>query len=216
MKTYFISGIASDNRVFRYIELPQGFEAVLLDWIVPIENESLQQYSLRLSKQIDPSEPFILLGFSLGGILATEIANQLKPAATILIASVPVASQLPAHFSLAKKLKLHKLIPVSFLKMSASMTRLFTAESLANKKLMLDMMRKTDSAFIKWAINAVLDWKNEVIPDPCWHIHGTRDEVFPIALTRPTHVIQKAGHNLPMSRPSELNILLRQILEQKQ
>src|SRR6266487_4519719 len=98
MKVYFISGLAADKRVFKHIQLPPGFEAVHLDWISPQKDESLANYALRLADNINRNEPFALVGLSFGGMLATEIAKRYHPAATILISSVPVSTQLPGYY----------------------------------------------------------------------------------------------------------------------
>src|SRR5687767_12739166 len=111
MKVYFISGLAADKRVFKYISLPAGCEAVHLEWITPQKDETLASYALRLAAAINREEPFALVGLSFGGMLATEIAKQYKPAVTILISSVPVAKQLPGYFRMAGKMGLHKFVP---------------------------------------------------------------------------------------------------------
>src|SRR5450432_3539489 len=101
MKVYFISGLAADSRVFKYIQLPAHCEAVFLEWITPIKNESLQNYSMRLAERIDMNEPFSIIGLSMGGMMASEIACRLSPAATILISSVPSSKHLPFYFKIA-------------------------------------------------------------------------------------------------------------------
>ena len=88
MKVYFISGLAADSRVFKHIQLPSGYQAHYLDWITPLPNESLKGYALRLSEAIDLKEPFVIAGLSMGGMIATEIANIYQPAACILFCSV--------------------------------------------------------------------------------------------------------------------------------
>ena len=134
MKTYFISGMAADSRIFCHIRLPQGYEAVHLEWIKPEKNESLASYALRLAQRIDTSEPFVLIGLSFGGMLASEIAKRYKPAMTVLISSIPISSHLPGYFKVAAKLRLHKVVPVSLLKTAASMKRMFTRETNEDKK----------------------------------------------------------------------------------
>lgn len=83
MKAYFISGMGADKRVFTHIQLPEGFEAVFLDWLAPNREETLPSYAMRLADHIDTTEPFVLIGLSFGGMLATEIAKQYPPAATV-------------------------------------------------------------------------------------------------------------------------------------
>lgn len=212
MKVYFIPGLAADKRVFRHIQLPRGFEAVYLDWISPQPEESLQAYALRLAGNIDTTEPFALVGLSFGGMLATEIAKQYQPVATILISSIPVSDQLPGYFRLAAKLQLHKIVPVSLIKSSAAAKRFFTREHSDDKKLLWQIIDESDTGLIRWSMNAILEWQNHTIPQPVWHIHGARDEVLPIRFTHPTHTVAKAGHLLVMTCPETVNAFLSDIL----
>lgn len=158
MKTYFISGMAADGRVFRHIRLPEGYEPVYLDWIEPGKNESLPGYALRLAQRIDTKQPFALVGLSFGGMLATEIAKHYPPAMTILISSVPLSAQLPGYFRLMGKMRLHKFLPVSILQLAAAAKRFFVNESKEDKKLVLQLIRESDPALIRWSMQAILNW----------------------------------------------------------
>ncbi len=213
MKVYFISGLAADSRVFKNIILPIGYEAIYLDWIKPQQKETLRAYALRLAAPIDTSEPFSLVGLSMGGMIATEIANEYDPTACILLCSVPTHNHLPAHFKWAYFLRLHKLIPVSVFKKASMLNRDFMPDSLEDKTLLKQIIRESDPAFIRWAIHAILSWKNETIPQPLWQIHGTKDGILPIRFTHPTHRVQDANHLMIMSRAKELNEFLREVLE---
>jgi len=213
MKVYFISGLAADKRVFKYIELPAGYEAVHLDWITPQKDDTLPSYALRLAEKINRAEPFALVGLSFGGMLATEIAKQYNPATTIIISSVPVTSQLPGYFRMAGKIGLHKVIPIALLKSSAATKRFFTRENNADKKLLWQIINESDNGLIRWSIDAVLNWQNETIPQPIWHIHGTRDEVLPVRFTNPTHIIRKHGHMMIMTCPQIVNGILANALQ---
>jgi pimeloyl-ACP methyl ester carboxylesterase len=208
MKAYFISGMAADSRIFCHIRLPQGYEAVHLEWIKPERNESLASYAMRLAQRIDTNEPFALIGLSFGGMLAAEIAKQYKPAMTILISSIPVSSHLPVYFKVAAKLRLHKVVPVSLLKTAATMKRLFTRETNEDKRLMLQAIRESDSSLIRWSMDAILKWHNDQVPEPCCHIHGSRDEVLPVRYTKPTHTIKKGGHMLVLTDAKMVNEIL--------
>ena len=212
MKVYFISGLAADKRVFKHIELPEGFEAVYLDWIAPEKEESLKAYALRLAAKINREEPFALVGLSFGGMLATEIAKQYHPVATILISSVPLSTQLPGYYRIAGKLGLHKILPVSLMKTSAATKRFFSREHFEDKKLLWQLIDESDTDLIRWSLQAILNWQNETVPQPVWHIHGTHDEVLPVRYTQPTHTIPKEGHMLVMTRPDEVNKILAKAL----
>jgi len=208
MKVYFISGLAADKRVFKYIQLPTGCEAIFLDWIAPEKEETLPSYALRLASKINTSEPFALVGLSFGGMLATEIAKVFKPAVTILISSVPVSKELPGYFRMAGKMRLHKIVPVSLLKGTAISKRFFTREKQADKLMLLDLINESDSDLIRWSVDAILNWQNDVVPQPLWHIHGKSDEILPVRFTHPTHTIPKHGHMMVMTASGMVNDLL--------
>jgi len=80
------------------------------------------------------------------------------------------------------------------------------------RRLMRQVILAGDDRFIRWALNAVLDWNNRTIPQPLYHIHGTRDEVFPISLTTPSHIVRKGDHMFMVSRPETVNQFLREVL----
>lgn len=208
MKAYFISGMAADERVFKYVRLPEGYEIVHLTWITPQKDESLPSYALRMAERIDTSQPFILVGLSFGGMLVTEIAKRFPPVKTILIASIPLSTHLPGYFRVAAILRLHKVIPIGLVKTAARLKRFITNEKSEDKKLLWEIIRSCDPAFIRWSMEAILKWKNEEMPQLVLHIHGTRDEILPARYTKPTHIIPKAGHLMVMTRPDEVNTIL--------
>lgn len=212
MKVYFTSGIGADYRLFTHLRLPEGFEAVHIDWIDPLPNESLPDYAARLGQRIDTSQPFILVGLSLGGIMSVEMAKRLRPQCTIIISSVPVSAHLPRYYRVAGQLGLGKWVPPSLLKAATSVKHGLMMRPAANRRLMMDVIRSGDDRFIRWALNAVLEWNNAEVPQPLFHLHGTRDEVFPIGLTKPTHIIRKAGHMFLLERADTTNRILREIL----
>jgi pimeloyl-ACP methyl ester carboxylesterase len=212
MNVYFISGIAADGRLFRRIRLPKGFEAFYLDWIKPHKNEGLKSYALRLAEKIEINKPFILIGTSLGGIVATEIALSLHPLAIIIIGSVPVNTQLPGYYRLIEKLKIHRMFPGSLYNFSGKVKHYFTRGNAEDKKIIMQMISETDPSFVRWGINAVLQWKNRELPKGLYHIHGTRDEIFPYRYTQPTHTIPKGDHVIVITRAAEINRILAEIL----
>jgi pimeloyl-ACP methyl ester carboxylesterase len=212
MNVYFISGLAADSRVFRHIVLPEGFAKIHLEWIKPFKNESLESYALRLAEKIDCSQKFVLVGLSMGGMIAVEIAKKYKPVITILLSSVPSHKHLPGRFRLAYYTRLHKIVPASFLKSASILKRLFSNEDAQDKLLMKQVIRDSDSTFIRWGIGAILQWRNDFIPDPLMHIHGADDLILPISKTNPSHIIPKTGHLMVMSKAKELNKILENCL----
>lgn len=214
MKVYFISGLAADRRAFRHVELPVGFEAEYLDWIAPNPGETLQHYALRLAKDIDSERPFVTIGLSMGGMVATEIAKKYENAHTILISSVPSPIYFPPHLRMARNLRLYKLVPVAVLKSAAITKRLFSRESKEDKIMLQQMIKECSDDFVKWAIPAIMKWDNKELPSAFIHIHGTRDEMFPMSYTKPTHIINKGGHFMVMTHAKQINEILQKLLNE--
>jgi pimeloyl-ACP methyl ester carboxylesterase len=73
------------------------------------------------------------------------------------------------------------------------------------------MIWKSDAGFIKRGMKAVLHWENDTVPQPFWHIHGTKDEVFPVGRVGATHIIKGGGHMLTMSHFEEVNRILARL-----
>lgn len=213
VKVYLISGLAADYRIFKNLIFPSGIEPVYLDWITPEKDETLKNYALRLAEKIDTSEKFALMGLSMGGMIAVEIAKKFPTVKLILLSSIPVNSHLPFYFGWSRVLRLHKIIPVSWFRYGSIAKRLFTAESAEDKAILKQIIRESDPKFVKWAMDAILHWDNKDLPRDYCHIHGSRDEMLPMRFTKPTHVIPKAGHLMVMNRAEEINGLLAEILK---
>jgi len=211
MKVYFICGLAADRRVFKHIVLPPSHEPVYLDWIRPEQHESLSNYALRMAKNIDTNENFSLIGLSMGGMIAIEIAKKFPPAFTLLISSIPSSEHLPKYYRVAGSFKLQQFIPISLIRRVAVLKRLFTTETSEDKEMLKDMIRKSDPYFIRWAMNAVLSWENRNIPENLFQIHGGRDAILPGRYTAPTHTILTGGHLMIMNHASEINVILEKI-----
>ena len=56
---YFLPGLAADRRLYNGYRFPEH-DVRFLDWVEPLGRESLNEYSYRLAKEVDTSEPFVL------------------------------------------------------------------------------------------------------------------------------------------------------------
>lgn len=112
-KIYIFSGLGPDKRVFQFMNF-SDFDTTFIEWINPIKNESIENYALRLTKQITSNNP-ILIGLSLGGIMAIEVAKHITTEKIILIASAKTKNEIPFYFRIAGKFKLHHILPSKLL-----------------------------------------------------------------------------------------------------
>ena len=212
MKAYFISGLAADERVFNHIRLPAAIEMIPLRWIPHKRKEKLEEYAHRLAEEIDASKPFLLVGLSMGGMIAVEIAKIHPPAQLILISTVPTHLHFPPSFKLFRLLRLYALVPVKFLKAISIYKRDLLNDSAEDMDVLKRVIRDSDPAFIRWGMEAILRWRNIGIPLSAVHIHGSRDEILPLRYTNPTHIIKGAGHLMIMKRADEINRVLANVI----
>ena len=71
----------------------------------------MAQYARKLIPKIDTSASFILIGVSLGGMVAAELNEILHPLQTIIISSAKNRHELPKRYKFMRVLPLYKLFP---------------------------------------------------------------------------------------------------------
>ncbi len=215
MNVYMISGLGADRRAFSFLKLNPSFHIIYLDWIAPERNESLQDYAFRLGQKIDTTQPFSIIGLSLGGMIASEISTIFRPQKTILLSSISSYNELPLLYKLGGKLKLHKLLPKSVgHNPNFIMYWLFGLNNNDDKTLFKQILADSDPHFTKWAINAVTNWSKKQSSLNIIRIHGDNDRVLPITSFTPNYIVKKGGHLMVANRALEISEILNTILSE--
>lgn len=211
---YMIPGLAADARLFSALNLGDDVKKQTLKWLQPLKSETLENYAGRLVTQIDQDKPFVLLGVSLGGILAQEVAKHVKAEKVIIISSVKTRKEFPPYFHLIRYLRLHKLFPAMVAKKITGVLKLvFGKMSQKEYAIFKNMLMATDNVFIDWAEHAILNWKNEKILPNLVHIHGTDDKVFPAKYIKNAIWIDGGGHYMVMHNARQVSQLVREVID---
>ena len=209
MNVYIISGLGADKRAFQNIKLPDFCVIKHVEWLIPIQNESLTDYSLRMAEDIDTKAPFVLIGLSFGGIIVTELSKILNPVKSIIISSISTRKQLPWYFKAIGMLGLHKIIPTQLFKMPNPLSNwLFGIKTKEEKDLLLQILKDIDKKYLRWSINEILTWKNNSKPKVLFHIHGTMDNMLPIRYIKPDIRIDGGRHLMLISMADIINEIL--------
>ena len=209
MTIYFLSGLGADSRAFKYLTFPANTEIVFIDWLIPEKNEPLRSYAERIAKKIDHSKPFILVGLSFGGILATEILEFITPQKTILLSSVTRRQELPFYYRMVGFFKLNKIIPLkSTNKINFLTNWVFGISAPKDKLLLAEILAATNSEFSRWAVNEILNWKRTVTPSNLIRIHGNKDRVLPMIKFKPDYLIKDGGHLIVVTQAKEISKIL--------
>ena len=210
---YCVSGLGADERVFQKLKL-QGYQPIHICWVEPEKQENIADYAKRLTEQIKSDKP-ILVGLSFGGIIAIEIAKQLDTEKVILISSTKDRREIPFYFKIFRWLPIQRLLPASILLWFGQLLAswFFSLETIDERKLFRAILFDTDAKFMKWAINQVVGWRNELIPNNVYHIHGESDRIFPYKFVKEDFSVTKGGHFMIMNRAEYISQLIEKIID---
>ena len=200
MKIYCFSGLGADKRVFSFLKLNPSYELVPVDWIKPLENEVLEEYSVRISETIQTKHAFGILGVSFGGVVAQEVSKIIKPKFTLLISSINSPSQIPFSLKFIPNFMI-RVIPASLFKLPDWIANyMFGAQ---NKKLLHQILLDTDPYFVKWALLALKNWKPIGLKSSGFFISGLKDRIL-----KPTDEgvkIPNGGHFMVVDLANEVS-----------
>jgi len=210
---YLIPGLGADHRLFHKLIWKPGQTVSALDWIEPIEAESIQAYALRMCGQIDSNKPFILLGVSLGGIVAIEMAKIIHPEKIILVSSIKNRREKPFYYALGKYLNITVWPSIHHTWLFAIMVRVFFGKMNKEEFLLFrDMISHASHDFLVWSQKAIATWDNmEPFPN-LYHIHGTADRAFPPLFIKNYVPVLGGNHYMIVNNAAQISTWLDGIL----
>lgn len=207
-KVYLIPGLGNDVRIFsRLIPLLLEQDICCLEHLEPLSvKESIEAYAQRLVDGLpDLEEPPVLIGMSLGGTIATEMAKRMPHRKLILISSFKHQTEVPFLFKIVRIFPLYRLVPTWYIRwilpFLAWILGICTKEDSQLLKLML---RARSAAHFSWGREAVIHWNNIDYPPQFIHINGTKDHIFKRSEKQTTHLIKGGTHNMVLDRAEEI------------
>lgn len=210
---YLMPGLAASSAIFERIELPVAtFEMVLLEWEIPLYNETLPDYAKRIATKITHPNP-VLIGVSFGGILVQEMATFVQARKVIIISSVKSNLEFPRRMKIAKTTKAYKLIPMSLILNLENLAK-FSFGGKINQRIKLyeKYLSVRDIKYLEWAVEKVILWDRTVVDESVIHIHGDNDDVFPIKYIQKCIVVKGGTHIMILSKYKWLNANLPNII----
>lgn len=206
-------GLAASVTIFERIVLQEDiFEIVLLEWEVPLNNETLREYAKRIAQKITHPNP-VLIGVSFGGILVQEMAEFIKARKIIIISSVKTNLEFPRRMKVAKITKAYKLIPMSLILNIENLAKFsFGAKINSRIKLYEKFLSVRDIRYLDWAVEQVILWERTVADEKVIHIHGDIDEVFSIKNIQNCIVVKGGTHIMILTKYKWFNENLPKII----
>ncbi len=209
---YCISGLGADEKVFTNLEL-NGHDLRHIPWLRPKKKETIVGYASRMREQISES-PAILLGVSFGGMIGIEIAKQIQLEKLIIVSSIKNAKELPSWMKYVGQLQLNKFLPIRSYKFIEKIDNDRLGVSNEEERKMVQAYRRAaDRVYMNWAVNEVLNWKNDWLPENIVHIHGDKDKIFPIKKIAASHVVKNGTHLMIFNRGKEISEFIRNELK---
>ena len=206
-------GLAASSLIFERIELPEDtFEMHLLDWEMPIPNETLKEYAKRMASLVT-HENAVLAGVSFGGVLVQEMAQFLKLRKVIIISSVKCNTEVPLRMKFAKSTKAYKLVPTGLMKNVEVLSKFSFGTAIQQRlKLYEKYLSMREKVYLDWAIEQMIMWERTEVDAKVVHIHGDTDEVFPIKNIKNCITIKGGTHIMILSKFKWLNENLPKII----
>lgn len=210
---YFMPGMAAASTIFENINLPEDqFEVFLLEWFVPNDKETLSEYAKRMTQKIKHENP-VLIGVSFGGILVQEMSNHIQVRKLIIISSVKSNKELPRRMKVAKQTMAYKLIPTRLLSNVEVLAKYAFGDSVSKRiQLYEKYLKMRDKKYLDWAIENVILWKQTEPKIGIVHIHGDKDEVFPVKHIKDYIPVKNGTHIMIINKYKWLNENLPKII----
>lgn len=210
---YFMPGMAASPLIFEKIKLDNSlFEVFYLEWEIPKNKETLADYAKRMTLHIKEENP-VLIGVSFGGILVQEMAKHIAFRKLIVISSVKTNLELPKRIKFAKNTHVYQLIPIRLLLNFGKLAQFAFGKKMKHRmRLYEKFLSVRDVYYLKWAVKNVVLWNCSVADERVIHIHGNKDEMFPIANIKKCIVLEGGTHVMIFTKYRWFNVHLPAII----
>lgn len=207
MRIYCLSGLGADERIYAKLKI-RGAELVHVPWPEYDEHDELPCYAQKVSALIKEDDP-VIMGVSLGGMIGVEISKMRPVKKLILISSAKTRSEMPPDGNFFNWLMKSRIVPAFAYKMpSDMMMERFGAECDEDEYLLRAILKDSDGKFMKWAMRAVMLWRNEDCPAAVVHIHGRQDKMIPPDRVHAGYWIEDGGHMMVYNRAKEISHII--------
>ena len=210
MKVYLLPGIGCDHRLYDRIDLT-GINAVKLDWPEFPPGCSLPSIARELSAHVKADEPHILVGVSMGGMVAQELAAITRPVKVVLISSWTGPDERSLLARAGSAFQLYRSITHFTMWATWPAKRILGQRDRATDSLLWEMACKETARKIRIGTGAILRWRGSPWKGPTVRIHGDNDRVTPMCFPV-DHVVRGGPHIMVLTRAEEVSRLLRSVL----
>jgi pimeloyl-ACP methyl ester carboxylesterase len=184
-----LPGMGADQRMFPtpWDTLP---EFTAHDWPPHRGEKTLAEVAVRLCREFEINDGDIVIGTSLGGMVACEVAKVRKLNALYLVGSATAREEVSRLLAILHPLA--DLAPLEWLRHSAARLPSDVARMFAG----------AEPSFIRQMCRAIFEWEGlGSVPIRCVRIHGRRDIVIPAP--QRAELLLNGGHLITMTHARE-------------
>ncbi len=206
MAVLLLPGMGANARMYAEVLAAAGNPSDwrALDWTDHRGCATLPELAGRMQEIHAIGTGDILVGSSLGGMVACEIAAQLNRRPVVLIGSCHRPDAIPTRVLAAWAAGW----------MRPGMLRALGAKGRGS--LLARMAAESDPAFIRWSLRALHGWTG--VPASALarihSIHGLLDPLIPCHRVRPDRILVGGGHFLALSHPRQVaDFIMKKVQE---
>jgi pimeloyl-ACP methyl ester carboxylesterase len=211
---YLIPGMGADHRLFQHFNLEHG-EVHYLNWIPHEKSKNLSEYAVLMASTIN-TDNNVIIGSSMGGMVAVEMSRIVQPLATILVSAPTGRHEFPPILKTFDHLSIHKMMGPSQLAKLARLADLFMGfKNEEQRALFYDMLESNGPEFLHFSVKAVLGWKNATPPHGRFiQILGSEDKLFKSPRIKNAQIISGSGHFTAFEKGAEVSQLINDYIQQ--
>lgn len=174
----------------------------------------MEGFARELSAQIDTTQPYVLVGTSLGGMLCTEMAEFLKPEKVILISSASNRKELPFRYRFQRVVPIYIIVPGFVMVGCARILQpIVEPDRNKNKETFKSMLKEKDRVYMRRTVKMIMRWKRTSNSAQIHKIHGENDHTIPFRnIQNVEFAIENGSHMMTLTRGREISKILNQIL----
>ena len=210
---YLMPGMAASPLIFDGISLDKAqYDVIKLKWHIPEKGISLQDYAKQMCAQIQHKTP-VLLGVSFGGLLVQEMAKHIKTKKVIAVSCVKSHTELPKRMLFAKYTKVHRLLPTGLVSNVELLAKYAFGETVTKRLHLYEQyLSVRDKYYIDWSIDKIVNFKQDKPLKNLIHIHGDKDNVFPITNIKNCVRVKNGTHTMIIHRAKWFNENLSELI----
>ncbi len=207
MIIYCIPGLGCTEKLFSRTKI-KNIGIIVLEWPAPEEKDTMESYAKKFLPQINQSQPFCLLGVSLGGMLCTELSHVINPYETFLISSAKGRHEFPWYLKMLRWFKIQNLISDKHLRKLAYDGKWFIGFDNQYADEYLTMINSMVPNYFKYCLNMIINWKRNSAQSHIVHIHGTADKILLYKNVKSNYAIKGGGHAMILFNAVEINSII--------